>query len=104
TVVVSEPSAAILAAQHPQARQRIAFFPTCTAVASQQTLANWRNQTRAALGLERRLVVVYAGSWFAPEAAIELFRRLVRAWPKAPWHFLLLVSSRAPGLSSGTND
>jgi glycosyltransferase involved in cell wall biosynthesis len=104
TVVVSEPSAGILAAQHPQARQRIAVFPTCTAVAPRQTLDNWRSQTRAALGLEGRLVVAYAGSWFAPEAAIELFRRLVRARPKAPWHFLLLVSSRAAGLQSRTND
>jgi glycosyltransferase involved in cell wall biosynthesis len=104
TVVVSEPSAAILAAQHPAAARRIAVFPTCTPVAPQQSLADWRAQTRAALGLEGRLVVAYAGSWFAPEPALELFRRLIRGRPDAPWHFLLLVSSRAVAVRPRAND
>jgi glycosyltransferase involved in cell wall biosynthesis len=104
TVVVSEPSVAILAAQHPASARRIVVLPTCTRVASQQELASWRRQTRAELGLDGCLVVAYAGSWFVPEPAIELFRRLVRARPNLPWHLLLLVSSGAAGPQSRTND
>lgn len=103
TVVVSQPSATILASQYSEARERLVVVPTCTRIASREELALWRQQSRQELGLADHLVVAYAGSWFERIPSVELFRLLMEAMPQANWYFLLLVSARAQGDSQATS-
>lgn len=96
-VVVSQPSVAILAEQYPDIADRLLVVPTCTPVPAADQLRAWREATRRNLGLSDDWVVAYAGSWFEPAPTLALFRQLAAVQPQAPWHFLLLVSSRAQG-------
>jgi glycosyltransferase involved in cell wall biosynthesis len=76
-------------------RTHVATIPCCVDLDEFRFDAEARRRTRAELGLEGALVVVYAGSlgsWYR-EDEIARFAAIVRSRAKAPVRFLLLTRS-----------